>query len=65
MQWIFKKEIIEEYISANKLTKKEFCKQCGISISTFYRIMNGKDYYVISLYRIAKKLNMRLNDFFY
>ena len=34
-------EIIEEYIRNNGLTKRSFCEQCKISISTLYRIQNA------------------------
>ncbi len=56
--------IIEDYILTNRLTIKEFCRQCNISISTFYRIMHGKDFYLISLFKIAKSMNIRLCRFF-
>lgn len=59
-----KTEIIEEYIKNNKITVKEFCKQCGISTSTYYRMMSGKDFYLNSLLGIAKKLNLCLHQFF-
>ncbi len=57
-------EIIEEYIKTNNLTIKDFCKQCNISISTFYRIMHGKDFNLLSLFRIAKKINVPIHEFF-
>ncbi len=57
-------QIIEKYIKTNNLTKKEFCKQCNISTSTFYRIMQGKDFNLLSLFRIAKKMNVPIHQFF-
>lgn len=57
-------KIIEEYITANQLTITEFCKQCEISTSTYYRIMRGKDFTLISLFRIAKRMNRKIYTFF-
>ena len=42
-------EIIEEYIRNNGLTKRSFCEQCKISISTLYRILRKKQCYLIFL----------------
>ena len=56
--------LITEYIKTNHLTKKEFCKQCEISTSTFYKIMEGKNFNLISLFRIAKRMNVDLCRFF-
>ena len=57
-------KIIEEYIKANKLTIKNFCMQCNISVSTFYRIIHGKDFNLLSLFRIAKTINLQIHKFF-
>lgn len=56
--------LITEYIAANQLTVKEFCKQCQISTSTYYRIMSGKDCNLLSLFHIAKAMNIPLQQFF-
>lgn len=56
--------IITKYIETQNITIKEFCKQCNISTSTYYRIMKGKDFNLISLFRIAKKMNIRIHIFF-
>lgn len=34
-------EIIENYRKENNLTISAFCKKCGISHKTYYRIMQG------------------------
>lgn len=57
-------EMILEYIKSNNLTNKEFCKQCRISTSTFYRIMNNKNFNLVSLFKIAKKMNVRVCQLF-
>lgn len=50
--------LFSEYIQNNRLTVKEFCKQCKVSLSTYYRIIQGKDFNLISLFRIARKINV-------
>ena len=57
-------KLIIEYIEKNSLTRKEFCQQCKISISTFYRIINGKDFRLDALFKIAKIMNLKLYQFF-
>lgn len=56
--------LIREYLRMNKLTIKEFCEQCKISRSTFYRITKGEDFNLLFLLKIAKKINKNLCDFF-
>ncbi len=56
--------IIEDYIAKNCLTKTEFIRRCNISSSTFYRIMQGKDFYLIALLRIAKAMDIQIYRFF-
>ncbi len=57
-------KLIEKYIKTNNLSIKNFCKQCNISTSTFYRIMQGKDFNLLSLFRIAKNMNLPIHEFF-
>ena len=57
-------EIITDYISANRLTKKEFCEKCKIGISTLYSIFKQKNVDVLSLFKIAKAINVPLYRFF-
>ncbi len=59
-------QMITDYMKNNGLTKKEFCKQCQISTSTLYRIMHGENFNfkIISLFKIAKKINLKLCQFF-
>lgn len=64
MEQLVNVTLINEYIETNRLTEKEFCKQCKISTSAFYKIMEGKDFNLISLFRIAKRMNVDLCRFF-
>ena len=61
MKGKFNTEIMNEYVKANKLTKAEFCRQCEISVSTFYNIINGKNVYLKSLLKIAKRMNVKIS----
>ena len=57
-------KIIVEYLKENNLTRKEFCRQCRISTSTFYKIINGNDFGLQSLFRIAKRMDIRICELF-
>lgn len=48
-------KLILDYIKENNLTRKEFCEQCDINLSTFYRIINNKNNKLIPMIKIAKK----------
>ena len=56
--------LIFEFLNKNRLTKTEFCRQCKISPSTFYRIIKGKDFRLDALFKIAKIMNLKLHQFF-
>lgn len=51
-------KLILDFIQSNNLTKKDFCKQCNIDFSTFYKIINGKNYKLLSLFKIANKIQV-------
>ena len=57
-------DLILDYISKNNLTKKEFCRQCKISTSTLYKIINGKDFRLNALVKMARIINIELYQFF-
>lgn len=56
--------IISNYISQNHLTIRKFCEECKISVSTYYKIMQGKDVKLIYLFRIAKYMNLDIWQLF-
>ncbi len=58
MEPLFRFELIEEYIAREKITKKEFCRRCKISLSTFYRIKNGYDFDLHILFKFAKVIGV-------
>ncbi len=64
MKEIVNCDMIRGYITENGLTVKEFCKQCGVGASTFYRIMNGGEFNLDSIYKITKRMNVPMHMIF-
>lgn len=64
MHCLINVKIIFDYIKNNKMTKTEFCKKCKTSVSTFNRIVAEKNAKLISLYRIAKTINIHICKLF-
>ena len=57
-------QLILDYIKDNNLTKKEFCQRCKVNVSTFYSFINGKNFNMTNLLRMAKTMNVPLHKFF-
>ncbi len=57
-------ELITEYVWKNSLTKKEFCEQCKICMSTYYKIMQGKDLSIRTLFKVARGMNIPIHQLF-
>lgn len=64
MEEIVNAQLILNYIKDNNLTKKEFCKRCKVKASTFYNIINCKNFNMTNLIKIAKTMNVPLYMFF-
>ena len=60
----FKKEIIENYLKANKISKTKFCKLCGISYRTLENIQNNKNYRIGALFKIARVVKIQVHQMF-
>lgn len=56
--------LISCYLKENNLSVKEFCKLCKISISTYYNIINGKNFFLSALFKMAKVLNVHICKMF-
>ena len=57
--------LIESYIGENFLTYAEFCKRCGISTQTFYKIRkNLSNVRLNAILKIARAINVELKDLF-
>lgn len=59
----FKKEIIENYLKANKISKTKFCKLCGISCCTLEKIQK-KNYRIGALFKITKVVKIQVHQMF-
>ncbi len=55
---------IKEFQKGNGLSKTSFCKLCKISVATLNRIYSGKDFYLITLFKIAKAMGVRVCELF-
>ena len=59
----FKIELIEKYMKENNLTKIEFCKQCGITISALNRFLaSDTSLRGHVLYKIVITINARAGE---
>ncbi len=58
-------KLIENYIKEKNLTKIKFCKICKISLGTLNKIMtNNKNFSIVTLFKIAKILNIQIYQLF-
>jgi len=57
-------ELISDYIKTNSLTKQEFCERCKICKTSYYKIMQGKDCSIKSLFRVARGMNIPIHKLF-
>ena len=55
---------ILDYIRNNGLSKSEFCRQCGISVSTLDHILSQKDFRFVSLLKSASRMQVEILEFF-
>ena len=56
--------VIENYISENSMSRTAFCNKCGISMYTYKKIVNGKDFRLNALLKIARAIGVEFTDFF-
>lgn len=57
-------KMISDFITANNLTQKEFCRQCKISYYSFRKIMLNQNFNLQALFRIAKRMDRHVCEFF-
>ena len=61
----FNIKLIEDYIQNNKLSKKEFCKQCCIGEPILRKILkNQQNFRLSALFKIARELNINVHELF-
>lgn len=60
-----KKELIEQYLKDNKLSKTAFCKKCKIAPSTFKKIIEqNTNVGIVAIFRIAFAMNLKVHEIF-
>ena len=55
---------IENFRKENKLTKKEFCSLCKISLNTYNKILNGKNVLITSIFKISILMKIHICELF-
>lgn len=56
-------KLIKNYIKKNKLSQKEFCELCGISVGTLKRLIGGKSNMRLpSLLKVRRVLGVTLDS---
>lgn len=65
MQIIIKTETVIDYINANNLTKKDFCKQCDISTAVLRKFLRNENVSITSLFKISKAIKIPIDALFY
>ena len=60
-----KTEMFEDYIKKNTLSRTSFCKLCGISYSTYIKILNQDfDFGISALFKIGKVISAEIYEMF-
>lgn len=57
-------QLINDYMEERGLSKTCFCSMCKISVSTLNRILTGKNFNSVALFRIARLLNVPIYKLF-
>lgn len=63
MNSILNVKVFEKYLSDHQLSKKDFCKTCGICFATLQKILEGDNHLrTSSLIRIHRATGIELYD---
>ena len=65
MERMLRAELIEEFMRAHDLSKHAFCKMCKICPRTLRRIMNNEDINLLSIFKVAKVMQISVFELFY
>ena len=53
--------LIEDYLKINKLTQKELCKMCKISLSSLHKMKYGaNDFMMETIYKVSKVIKCKM-----
>jgi len=56
---------IDNYLKENRISKKEFCRRCGISYYILKRIYAQKNMSIIAPLKVVDFLNISMDKFLY
>lgn len=56
------KNKVESYIKLKKISNNEFARQVGVSKGTISRVLNGKGISITTAKKIAKHINVALDE---
>lgn len=54
---------LEHYLSERGITADDFCKQINLDVRTYDKIVRGEKVGLTTLFVIAHKIGLSLNDF--
>ena len=55
--------LIEDYLKENRLTQKEFCKECKISLSSLHKMKYGaNDFMMETIHKVGKTINCKIYE---
>ncbi len=57
-QLILNTKIILDYLKTNKLSKKDFCEKCGISLSHFNKVLKNNYADEITITKISQAMKV-------
>lgn len=58
------KELVEAYRRKNNMSVINFCKECGISEQAYDKIMKYEECSLLSILKIARRMNIELKEIF-
>ncbi len=63
MEYTVKGTAMENYLYTNRITPVEFCKKYQIDYRTYDKIVRGEKVQLTTLFVLAHKIGLSLNDF--
>lgn len=63
MEYTVKGTKLEHYLSENGITVDDFCKQMNLDVRTYDKIIRGEKVGLTTLFVLAHKIGLSLNDF--
>lgn len=63
MDYIVKGTAIENYVSEHGISAYDFCKKFDIDVKTYDKIVRGEKVKIETLFVLAHKMDLSLNNF--